>query len=145
MTSELEQDLATNREALASARAELIDALSALTDTDLQRARRGGWTVARVLEHVIESEWLYARLISHLRDAPVQGDVVSGALSSTGDARARLDASREALLQALDGVDEEAFYRLRDVAHEEYSVLSVLENTAMHDHEHADQVRAIVA
>jgi len=143
MTSELEQDLATNREALASARAELLDALAALTDADLERGKRGGWTVGRVLDHVIQSEWLYARLIAHLRDLPVQGDVVSGVPSSIDDARARLDASRAALLHALEGVGEEAFYRLREVGHEEYSILSVLENTAMHDHEHADQVRGI--
>jgi len=38
----------------------------------------------------------------------------------------------------------ETFYELRRVGHEEYSVLSVIENVANHDHEHAAQIRAIV-
>jgi hypothetical protein len=61
------------------------------------------------------------------------------------DILCRLDSSRSALLSALDGVDEERFYQLRHMGHEEYSVLSVLENAAAHDREHAGQTRAIVA
>ena len=64
---------------------------------------------------------------------------------AVADAGRRLDASRRALLAALDGVDEESFYRLRVVGHEEYSVLSVLENAANHDREHGEQVRATLA
>ena len=43
------------------------------------------------------------------------------------------------------GVDEETFYRLGAVGHEEYSVLSLLENVALHDREHGPQVREILA
>jgi hypothetical protein len=49
----------------------------------------------------------------------------------------------------VEGVDEEAFYALRPLNNEEghgqtYSVLSVLENIALHDREHAAQIRAIL-
>ncbi len=145
MTGGFERDLAAARSELDAARQELLGVAEALSDADLDRARRGGWTVRRVLEHVIQSEWLYARLVAHLREllgAP--GETRSGAPASATDALQRLDASRRALLAALEGVDEESFYRLRTVGHEEYSVFSVLENAAHHDREHAEQVRAVL-
>ena len=145
MTSEFERDLASSRQALDAARVELLPVVVALSDADLGRARRGGWTAGRVLEHLIQSEWLYARLVTHLRGLTATGEVPSGAPSSAADATQRLEASRRALLDALDGVDEESFYRLGVVGHEEYSILSVLENTANHDREHAGQVQAILA
>ena len=60
------------------------------------------------------------------------------------DAVGALAASRGALLTALDGIDEASFYRLSAVGREEYSVISVLENPAHHDREHAQQLRATV-
>ena len=144
MTSEFERDLAHARTELEPARQELLAVVGALSDDDLDRERRGGWSVRKVLEHVIQSEWLYVGLTSHLRDRLVQGDIVSGALASAADAADRLGAARAALLKALEGVDEESFYRLRTVGHEEYSVLSLLENVALHDREHEAQVRAIL-
>ncbi len=144
MPTEFDQDLEAMRRELETAREELRGVVSTLSDAHLERGRRGGWTVRRVLEHVIQSEWLYVRLVHHLRELPVPGDVVSGAPTSVGDAAQRLDASRRALLAALDGVDEESFYRLGTVGHEEYSILSVLENVSNHDREHAEQVRAIL-
>lgn len=145
MTAEFDRDLEGMRSELDAAREELSGVVAALGDADLGRERRGGWTVRRVLEHVIQSEWLYARLVNHLRDLPVPGDEVSGAPASVADATHRLEASRGALLAALDGVDEEAFYRLRTMGHEEYSILSVLENVTNHDREHAEQVKTILA
>ena len=58
--------------------------------------------------------------------------------------------TRKALLNALeelemDPMSSEKFYELRKVGHEEYSVLSVLENVANHDREHAEQIRNILA
>ncbi len=145
MTNEFERDLTAARDQLRAPRVELLAVVDALSDADLDRSRRGGWTVGRVLEHVIQSEWLYARLVLHLRDRPVSGDVMAGAPSSAIEARQRLEASREALLAALDGVDEASFYRLRSVGHEEYSILSVLENDANHDREHAEQMQTILS
>ncbi|MCH7719172.1 MAG: DinB family protein [Chloroflexi bacterium] len=144
MSDEFDRELTSAREELDAARRELLPVVSALSDGDLDRERRGGWAVRRVLGHVIESEWLYANLVAHLRGTPAPGDVVSGGPSSAADAAQRLDASRRALLSALDGVDEASFYRLSVVGHEEYSIISVLENTANHDREHAGQIQAIV-
>ena len=44
----------------------------------------------------------------------------------------------------LDGVDETSFYRLRELGHEEYSIMSVVENQVNHDREHAEQVQTIL-
>jgi hypothetical protein len=41
-------------------------------------------------------------------------------------------------------VKKEDFYRLQAIGHEEYSVLSILENVASHDREHADQIRRTI-
>ena len=119
-------------------------------------ARRGGWSVRKVLEHVIHSEWLYSRLATHLRGRPPpEGGTLPdsstsaeepepAAFASVAEAAEQLDAVRAALLAAIDGVDEESFYRLQTVGHEEYSVLSLLENVALHDREHAPQVQEIL-
>ena len=144
MTADFERELTGAREQLEAAREELLTVVGALVDADLARSRRGGWAVGRVLEHVIQSEWLYAGLVAHLRDRPSPGDVVTGVPASVADAADRLAASHQALLVALDGVDEASFYRLRSVGHEEYSILSVLENGTNHDREHAAQVQAIL-
>ena len=144
MSDEFERNIEDNRSALSESRAELMAVVRALSDGDLNRARRGGWSVRKVLEHLVQSEWLYARLVQHLRGVAVQSDIVSGALASVQDAEDRLGASRTALLAVVKGVDEESFYRLGAAGHEEYSILSVLENAANHDREHAQQVRGIL-
>ena len=56
---------------------------------------------------------------------------------------------RKAMVNALEGLDidpraYETLYELNRVGHEENSVLSVLENVANHDREHAAQIRAII-
>jgi hypothetical protein len=99
--------------------------------------------VRRALEHVIESELTYVRVVQHLRGMPVAQDAIEAMPVSADDARTRLDASRAALLEALEGVDEESFYKLASLGREEYSVLSLLENTSNHDREHAAQVREL--
>jgi hypothetical protein len=60
-------------------------------------------------------------------------------------ARQQLSATRMALLNAVGSATEENFYRLQKFGHDEYSVISVLENAANHDREHAEQIRRIVA
>jgi hypothetical protein len=44
----------------------------------------------------------------------------------------------------VDGVDDETLYRLVPMGANEYSVLSVLENDADHDHEHLAQIRRLL-
>lgn len=153
MSDEFDRDLAAARDALASAREELLAVVSALAEDDLKRARRGGWSVRKVLEHVIYSEWLYSRLAAHLRGDPLpEGGTANTtqepnppAFASVAEAVRQLDDVRAALVAAIDGVDEESFYRLQTVGHEEYSILSLLENVALHDREHAPQVQEILA
>ena len=145
MSAEFDRDLQRARDDIAAGREQLLDVVDALSDDDLDRVRRGGWSVRRVLEHVIESEWLYAGLATHLRDLPRrEGDTPSTKAPSVAEATRAMGAAREALLAAVEGVDEETFYRLGAVGHEEYSVLSLLENVALHDREHAPQVREIL-
>ena len=130
---------------LANARADLVSAVQPLTATDLARARRGGWPVHRILEHVIQSEWLYAQVAAGLSgSAAPQRGATACAGQPADEILCLLDGSRTALLQAIDGVSEDAFYEIKRFGHEEYSVLSLLENAAAHDHEHAAQVRTTV-
>ena len=130
---------------LASARADLVSAVHPLSETDLDRARRGSWPIHRILEHVIQSEWLYAQAATALsgNPAPERGPTTCAG-QPIDEILCMLDGSRTALMQAVNGVSEDAFYEIKRFGHEEYSVLSLLENAAAHDHEHAAQVRATI-
>ena len=145
MTSTFTLDLEAALADLTSARADLVSAVQPLTAADLESARRGGWPVHRILQHVIESEWMYAQAAAYLCDAPApeRGQTACAALPAD-EILCLLDASRMALLGPVEGVSEDAFYEVKPLGHEEYSVLSILENAAAHDREHAAQVRATV-
>lgn len=131
---------------MTTARADLVSAVQVLLPEDLHRARRGGWPIARVIEHVIESDYLYAMAASAIRRQPA---AARGETSCAGqpvdEVLCRLEAGRAALLAAARDVTEDDFYRIERLGREEYSVLSILENAAAHDHEHAGQIRAILA
>lgn len=141
MTTDFARDLASSRLDLESARRELLDALSPLSDTDLDRAPRGHWPVRRVLEHVIWHEQIYVRMVAHIRGALNPGEMPDNTPSSVADALDRLAASRSALLAAIEGIGDEAFYKLTKMGYEEYSVFSMLENEANHEREHAAQIK----
>jgi uncharacterized damage-inducible protein DinB len=142
--SDFEQHLSEVTANLDRARGELLAVLSDLKDEDLDRARRGGWTVGKVLGHIIGSEWHYAQLAASLRGKeaspppPQQG----GGVSLMAKA---LSGSRDALLASVHGVSEDDFYRLGHVGREEYSIVSVLENVEQHDIEHLGQIKSIRA
>lgn len=139
-------DLEAATTEITNARARLVSTVQRLSDPDLNRARRGGWPVHRVLQHVIESEWLYATAVAYLQGKPVPDRrSISCEGQPVDEVLCMLDAARTALLQALDGVTEDTFYEVRPMGHDEYSVLSVLENVANHDREHADQIAAIAS
>lgn len=146
MTTAFERDLATARRDLEAARSELLSVVDALTDAELDKSRRGAWSVRAVLDHLIVTDWWYARAVASLREleSPPR-QPVSQAPTSVAHAVADLRAAREALVTACDGVDEETFYRLRKAGPQEYSVLSILENSADHDREHAHQIQKLVA
>jgi uncharacterized damage-inducible protein DinB len=149
MTCSFHRDLASSQEAIRLARDELLTVVDSLSRPNLDRARRGGWPVGRVLEHLIHSEHLYAQATAYLVGSQVQAGGASSPPASASVARQMLLDSRRALLGTLaelemDPRGYETFYELRRVGHEEYSVLSVLENVANHDREHAEQIRAIL-
>lgn len=131
---------------IQASRADLISAIQPLSSADLDRARRGGWPISRVIEHVIESEYMYAMAASAIRKQPVgpRGESVCSG-QPVDEIICRLEGGRNALLAAVKDVSEEDFYRLEKLGHDEYSVFSVLENSAMHDQEHAAQIRSILA
>jgi uncharacterized damage-inducible protein DinB len=144
--SEFEDDLAKATTDATNARKDFMEVVSALKDDDLSRERRGGWSIRKVLEHAIHSEVLYGRLARHLRELPQpEADAVTVQPPTVADAISGLDAARVALEEAVDGVDEDTFYTLHVVGHEEYSVLSLLENVTLHDREHGPQIKEILA
>lgn len=146
MSDEFDRDLSKAREDTSQARDGLLAVLRDLKDEDLDKERRGGWSVRKVLEHAIHSEVLYGRLARHLRELPQPEDeAVTVPPATVASAISALENSRAALEAAIDGVDEETFYTLRVVGHEEYSILSLLENVALHDREHAPQIQDIVS
>lgn len=126
---------------LADARDELLRTVRPLTPEDLARARRGGWTVARILQHVIQSERLYAQAIAALVGAAAPVIDKTGEPQSIAETIAALEATRAAALHALEHASEDNFYEIKQLGHEEYSVLSVIENVANHDREHSEQIR----
>ncbi len=141
MASTFQADLDLALASLASGRAKLVGGLEPLTDADLSRARRGGWAIGRILEHLVESENLYTTAVSAIRKRSVPGLPPSTCTGQPMDEiLCRLDSSRRALLTATRGITEEEFYRLEKLGREEYSVLSILENAAHHDEEHALQI-----
>jgi uncharacterized damage-inducible protein DinB len=141
--SEFDHDKAQLISDLKSSRDELLEVVSGLTPADFGQARRGSWTVARILEHVLHSERLYTQLISAFSGESVAlPEVVT--IAEADSAAPALDASRSTFLSAVDGVREDDFYRLQTIGHEEYSVLSILENNAAHDREHAEQIRKTI-
>jgi uncharacterized damage-inducible protein DinB len=140
------RDLEENLSAIGSARSELLKQVRGLTPDDLQQVRRGGWSVREVLRHVIDSEVAYAKVIGFLRGSaadlanPCEDDVASG--TNAADA---LERVRKTTLLLLEGIDEATFYDLRALGKEQYSVVSVLENVAAHDHEHLEQISKTLA
>ena len=144
MPSEFQSDLAELKTDIDASRTQLDSAVATINNLD--RARRGGWSLRRILEHVIDSEWLYAILVSHLggQQAPDRPQVSLDA-ADIADAARQLTTCRQALLTALNGATEDNFYEIQKLGHEEYSILSVLENVANHDREHAEQINKVLS
>lgn len=143
---DFKRDLEENLSAIGSARSELLKNVRALRADDLQHMRRGGWSVREVLRHVIDSEVAYAKVIGFLRGSPPdlanagEDDLASGTTAANA-----LERVRKTTLSLLDGIDESTFYDLRALGREQYSVVSVLENVAAHDHEHLAQISKTLA
>lgn len=148
--AEFEAELSRAIADLEAARDDLMSLVNSLQAGDLDKARRGGWSVRAILLHVIEGERHYAAGIRSMRGhrQEQQGGAARRLLRSPEDARMMLGEARGALVASVEGVDEETFYALKTLRTQEqeygqdYSVLSVLENVAMHDREHAAQIRS---
>jgi phosphinothricin acetyltransferase len=132
-------DLERALECMRENREALLSTISRLDREEMERSRPGGWAVGRVLEHVIESEQAYARVLAHLcgRTAP---ELRVTAPRDAADAGEMLAAARDAALAMVDGIVDEVLYKLARLGHEEYSALSVLENIAAHDEDHRRQI-----
>jgi len=141
--SEFDSDMGALVSDLQKSRAKLNDVVAGLSPDDLSSARRGSWPVSKILDHVVHSERLYAQLISVFSGVGTSVDP-SGTPSTSAEALAALEATRIAVLDGAGHVKEEDFYRLQTIGHEEYSVLSILENVASHDREHAEQIRKTI-
>src|SRR5713101_2312583 len=101
MSSVFETELAAARRDLDAAREDLLSSIDPLPDEALDRARRGGWSVRRVLQHVIEADWGHVRLVAQLRGlAAARPGETSGAPGSLPDAVQRLATVRQALVAA---------------------------------------------
>jgi hypothetical protein len=144
MSAEFDADLTRLRSELADARSAFLKVVGGFSDGQLDNARRGGWSARRVLDHVIFSDQAYARVIGALRGQSIPGEFPPSRPESVDDATTKLAVARQTLLGALDGVDEESFYALKQLGQEEYSILSVLENARSHDHEHGEQLSEIL-
>ena len=126
---------------LNEARGRLLQDVRHLDGHDLVQRRRGGWSVGEVLRHVADSEVSYAQAVGFLRSQDAASASASDDdVASTGAIVLTLERTRRALLDAIDGVDEDTFYDLRPLGRQQYSVLSVLENVAAHDDEHREQI-----
>lgn len=144
--NEFERDLAENTSAIQTARASLLERLRVLTDEDLLRGRRGGWSIQEVLRHVIDAEVAYTKVLGFLRFRPVgPANASDDDVASASAAVAALARTRNQFVTFIDGIDEATFYELRALGREQYSVVSVLENVASHDHEHLEQIAKTLA
>ena len=141
--SDFDSDKAQLLSDLEAGRARLNEVVGRLSADDLSSARRGSWPVSKILDHVLHSERLYAQLISVFSGVGTSIEPSSSPTTSA-EALTSLEATRRAVLDGIGHVKEEDFYRLQTIGHEEYSVLSILENVASHDREHAEQIRLTV-
>lgn len=147
MSAEFDRDRKAALAEAHAAREEFLAVVRGLNDADLRVGRRGSWTVAGVIRHVIDADWMHGRGIAHLREAEAPERALAEEVEGSRrveEALALLGVSGERLFAAVDEVDEETFYRLRKVGGQEWSVLGFLEGSADHDREHASQIRALL-
>lgn len=129
---------------MAAARMTLAARVAPLDARTMTLGAAGGWTVGRTLQHVIEAEATYVKLLAHLaqREAPA---LAADEPADGAAAISAMQACRDAVLALVDGIDDETLYRLVRLGHEEYSVLSVLQNIASHDRDHLGQITELAS
>lgn len=142
--SDFDSERASLIKDLAESRSHLVGVVQQLKPEHLAQARRGSWAVSKILDHLLQSERLYTQLISVFSGKPASVPEAAR-FGGAADVKSALDNSRNAFLSAVAAVKEDDFFRLQTIGHEEYSVLSILENNAAHDREHAEQIRKTLA
>ncbi|HYM16915.1 MAG TPA: hypothetical protein VEZ14_15305, partial [Dehalococcoidia bacterium] len=63
----MDAELTRVLERMDAERRRLVAVVAPLSAEDLGRGRPGGWTLGRVLHHVIEAEAIYTKLLAHQR------------------------------------------------------------------------------
>ena len=96
---------------LDQSRAGLILLVEELRPEDFGQARRGSWSISKILDHVIHSERLYTQLVSTFSGKPASVKD-AGQVATAAEAAQALDGSREAFLNAVSNVTEDDFCRL---------------------------------
>lgn len=145
MSTEFERDL---REALNDSNEthkELLKIVSSLRESDLDVAKRGEWPVRVMVTHVAAADRGYVGQVRTLRDQKTPPLAPVTAPASVAEAVKQLEAAKQELLIAVQGVDEEPFYRLRNTGHGEHSVVSTLRDATLHKKEHVQQIRSTLA
>jgi len=144
--SAFEADLETALADATRARADLVSTVQCLTEADLDKVKRGGWPIHRVITHTIEHDYYMAMFVASARGERFTGssDATCGG-QSIDEVLCRMEAGRTALLSAVNGIAEDDFYTLKTIGLEEFSPLSAIENAATHDREHLEQVHSILA
>ena len=99
----------------------------------------------RVIEHAIQHDYYMAMFVAKAQGQQAAMDDPSCAGQPVDEIICRMETGRKALLSAIDGIPEDAFYELQKLGHDEFSPLTALENAAAHDREHAAQITSIVA
>lgn len=93
---------------LHEARGRLLQDVRRLDGHALVQRRRGGWSVGEVLRHLADSEASYAQAVGLLRSRDVAiASASDDDVASTGAIVLTLERTRRALLDAIDGVDED--------------------------------------
>ena len=96
MSTEFQDDFTTIQEETREARTELLEVLRPLQDSDLERTRRGSWSVRATLDHVLGTEWYYVDTVLRLRDQPTGAGRDPLDLTSVSSSLAELEAARQA-------------------------------------------------
>jgi len=136
-------DLAAAMQDMRRDRHRLLAAVRPLTAAEMLLDSRGGWSIARVLEHVIWSESAYAKMLAHQCGKSTR-DLDVSRPDDGATAAAQLAATRAAVEAAVDGVQDHTLYLLVQFGHEEFSALSLLQNIALHDREHVEQIVTLI-
>jgi phosphinothricin acetyltransferase len=117
--------------------------MQSLEASDFALGRRGGWTIGRVAQHLVDADVAYAKLLA-FQTGRKPGALPEGAPEDGPQAASMLTQTQQALEALIDGVDSDTLYRMVAVGHEEYSPLSLIENIAMHDGEHLAQIEDLL-